>query len=108
MGRVVPLAAILAFAGTTAAFAGTLCAASANAMTSGDDGLPPLPNEAETFGALAACIVGRYALWPDIAPEETGRDRGHYVFDEARRAWRMRDVTGPEIVLLKPRQRLHL
>lgn len=102
MGRVVPLAAILAFAGTTAAFAGTLCAATANAMTSGDDGLPPLPNEAETFGALGACIVGRYALWSDVAPEETRRDRGRYVFDGTKGAWRMKDVIGPEIVLLKP------
>lgn len=88
--------------------AGAVCAASAMASTPGGDGLEPLPNEAETFGALGTNVVGRYALWPDVAPEETGRDRGHYVFDEARRAWRMRDVTGPEIVLLKPRQRLHL
>ena len=83
---------------------GAVCAASAMASTPGADGLALLPNEAETFGALGTNIVGRYALWPDVAPEETGRDRGHYVFDEARRVWRMRDVTGPEIVLLKPRE----
>ena len=67
------------------------------------DGLPPLPNEASAFGDMGPCIVGRLALWPDVAPEEKSRERGHYVFDEKTQAWRMRDVAFPEVVLFKPR-----
>ena len=68
------------------------------------DGLPPLPNEASAFGDMGSCIVGRLALWPDIAPEEKSRERGHYVFDEKTQAWRMRNVAFPEVVLFKPRE----
>ena len=66
--------------------------------------LEPLPNEGEAFGDMADCIVGRFALWPDLAPEETARDRGHSVFDDVRKVWRMKDVAWPEVVLLKPRE----
>ena len=65
--------------------------------------LSPLPNEASAFGDMGQCIVGQMALWPDIAPAETSRKRGNYVFDEEKQVWRMKDVDFPEVVLFKPR-----
>lgn len=72
--------------------------------TGGASMLDPLPNEALVFGDMGPCIVGRMALWPDVAPEEQLRERGHYAFDETNQVWRMRDVAFPEVVLFKPRE----
>lgn len=64
--------------------------------------LDPLPNEAEVFGDMRASIAGRFALWPGPAPGETSQKRGRYVLGKKDRNWRMMDVDGPEVVLLKP------
>lgn len=86
-----------------ATIAAVLCVAASPNAACGMSMLDPLPNEVSAFGDMGRCIVGRVALWPDVAPEEKSRERGHYAFDETKQVWRMCDVAFPEVVLFKPR-----
>lgn len=63
-----------------------------------------LPNEDKAYGVVYSNVVERFRLWPELAPRETTNDCGRYVFDERAKTWRRRDVTCPEVVLLKPRE----
>ena len=77
-------------------------AAVVSLLAAGADG--PRTGEAEAYGELHGCIVGRLTLWPDRAPHETTRERGTFVFDGKKGVWRPQGVTCPDVVLLKPRE----
>ena len=62
-------------------------------------------NEKMAYGELSDCIVAHLDLWPDLAPHETTRARGSFAFDEVKGVWRAQDVSSPDVVLLKPRDR---
>ena len=64
----------------------------------------PLENEDKAYGELYGQIVGRFRLWPELAPHETGADFGRYTFDGKNKVWRRHDVSCPEVVVLKPRK----
>ena len=66
-----------------------------------------LDNEDKAYGAIHAYIAGRIALWPDLAPHEKESNPGRYVYDEKSKAWRRRDVSRPEVVILKPHRPMH-
>ena len=63
-----------------------------------------LPNEDKAYGEVSENVSDRFCLWPGAALGETQCDRGRYAYDEQAKAWRRRDVTCPEVVLLKPRE----
>ena len=70
----------------------------------------PLPNSAneaivnedKVYGEFNAMIVGRFRLWPGLAPHETDNNPGKYVFDDRNKVWRRREVSCPEVVVFKP------
>ena len=64
----------------------------------------PRVNERQTYGELANFIEARLDLWPDRAPQETSRERGSFVFDDKKGVWRPKDVSYPDVILLKPRE----
>ena len=61
-------------------------------------------NEDKAYGALHGRIVERIRLWPVLAPHETDADPGRYAFDEKNKVWRRRDVSCPEVVILRPEE----
>jgi acetyl esterase/lipase len=63
----------------------------------------PAENEAQAYGALSSFVCERLRLWPDLAPHETKADPGRFVYDAKGKAWRRRDVSRPELVLLRPK-----
>lgn len=67
----------------------------------------PRDNEKMAYGELSSCIVARLELWPGLAPHETTRERGSFVFDEKKGVWRPQDVSSPDVILLKPREVRH-
>lgn len=75
-----------------------LCAAFVAAGASA----PPLPHEAAVYGGLHGFICDRIRLWPDRAPHESTADPGAFVYDTKGKAWRRRNVSSPELVLLRP------
>ena len=62
----------------------------------------PLENEDKAYGGLYGQIVERIRIWPGLAPHETAADPGRYAFDEKNKVWRRRDVSCPEVVILRP------
>ena len=70
------------------------------------DGMPR-ENEKKAYGELANNIVARLELWPGLAPHETTRERGRFVFDENTAVWRPQGVTSPDVILLKPSEVRH-
>ena len=64
----------------------------------------PLENEDKAYGGLYGQIVERIRLWPGLAPHETDADPGRYAFDEKNKVWRRRDVSCPEVVILRPEE----
>ena len=73
----------------------------------GATGGVPRDNEKEAYGELSSNIVARLDLWPGLAPHETTRERGRFVFDEKKAVWRPQDVSCPDVILLKPRDVRH-
>ena len=63
----------------------------------------PLANEDKAYGELHGRIVERIRLWPDLAPHETEANPGRYAYDERVKVWRRRDVSCPEVTVLKPK-----
>jgi len=63
-----------------------------------------LENEDKAYGELQGRIAERFRLWPGLAPHETEADAGRYVFDEKNKVWRRRDVSCPEVVVLRPEE----
>ena len=61
-----------------------------------------LENEDKAYGALNGQIVERIRLWPGLAPRETESSPGCYAYDEKTKVWRRRDVSQPELVILRP------
>jgi len=61
-----------------------------------------LENEDRAYGELQGRIAGRIRLWPELAPHETESNPGRYAYDERVKVWRRRDVSCPEVVLLRP------
>ena len=61
-----------------------------------------IDNEDKAYGALHGRIAGRIRLWPKLAPHETAADQGRYAYDERCKVWRRRDVSCPEVVVLRP------
>ena len=64
----------------------------------------PLENEDKAYGELHGRIVGRFRLWPGLAPREADANSGRYVFDDKSNVWRRRDVSCPEVVVVKPKE----
>ena len=64
----------------------------------------PLENEDKAYGGLYGQIVERIRIWPGLAPHETAADPGRYAFDEKDKVWRRRDVSCPEVVVVKPKE----
>ena len=62
----------------------------------------PAENEDKAYGELHGFICDRIRLWPDLAPHETGSDPGKFIYDKKGKAWRLRNVSGPSLVLLRP------
>ena len=61
-----------------------------------------LADEDKAYGEFHRRIVERFRLWPSLAPHETEADPGRYAFDEKNKVWRRRDVSCPEVVVLRP------
>ena len=61
-----------------------------------------LADEDKAYGELQNRIVARIRLWPGLAPHETEGSPGYYMFDEKAKGWRRRDVSQPEVLILKP------
>ncbi len=61
-----------------------------------------LANEEKAYGVMVSNIVERIPLWSALAPGETKADMGHYEFDAPKKVWRRKDVSSPEVVILKP------
>ena len=64
----------------------------------------PLENEDKAYGELHGRVVGRFRLWPGLAPREADANSGRYVFDDKSNVWRRRDVSCPEVVVVKPKE----
>ncbi|MBR3820868.1 MAG: hypothetical protein IKJ37_04525, partial [Kiritimatiellae bacterium] len=62
----------------------------------------PAENEDKAYGELHGFICDRIRLWPDLAPHETGSDPGKFIYDKKGKAWRLRNVSGPSLALLRP------
>ena len=62
-----------------------------------------LENEDKAYGELHGRIVERIRLWPTLAPHETEANPGRYAYDERVKVWRRRDVSCPEVVILRPK-----
>ena len=62
-----------------------------------------LENEDKAYGELHGRIVERIRLWPALAPHETEANPGRYAYDERVKVWRRRDVSCPEVVILRPK-----
>ena len=62
----------------------------------------PLEDEDKAYGELHGRIVERFRLWPELAPHETEASPGRYAFDEGCKTWRRRDVSQPEVVVIRP------
>ena len=62
----------------------------------------PAENEGKAYGELHGSICDRIRLWPDLAPHETGSDPGKFIYDKKGKAWRLRNVSGPSLALLRP------
>ena len=58
-------------------------------------------NEDKAYGELQGRIVERIRLWPELAPHETEANHGRYAYDEKSKVWRRRDVSCPEVVVLR-------
>ena len=63
-----------------------------------------LENEDKAYGGLYGQIVERIRLWPGLAPHEASAGPGRYAFDEKSKVWRRRDVSCPEVVILRPEE----
>ena len=61
-----------------------------------------LENEDKAYGELHGRIAARIQLWPELAPHETEANPGRYVYDERCKTWRRRDVSQPEVVVIRP------
>ena len=61
-----------------------------------------IENEDKAYGELQGRIAARIRLWPDLAPHETEANPGRYVYDERCKTWRRRDVSQPEVVVIRP------
>jgi len=62
----------------------------------------PAENEDKAYGELHGFICDRIRLWPDLAPHETGSDPGKFIYDKKGKTWRRRNVSRPELVILRP------
>ena len=62
----------------------------------------PLESEDKAYGELHGRIAARIRLWPELAPHETEANQGRYVYDEGCKTWRRRDVSQPEVVVIRP------
>ena len=62
----------------------------------------PLENEDKAYGDLQGRIVERIRLWPGLAPHETESSPGRFAYDEKKLVWRRRDISQPELVILRP------
>ena len=62
----------------------------------------PLEDEDKAYGELHGRIVERFRLWPELAPHEAEASPGRYAFDEGCKTWRRRDVSQPEVVVIRP------
>jgi len=67
----------------------------------------PRDNEKMAYGELSNHIVARFELWPGLAPHETSQERWRFVFDEKKGTWRPKDISCPDVILLKPREVRH-
>ena len=67
-----------------------------------EEGKSCLADEDKAYGELHGRIAGRFRLWPGLAPHETEADPGRYAYDERVKVWRRRDVSCPEVVVLRP------
>lgn len=63
----------------------------------------PAENEDKAYGELHGFVCDRIRLWPGLAPHETEADPGKFVYDGKGKAWRRRDVSRPELVILRPK-----
>ena len=61
-----------------------------------------LVDEDKAYGELHGRIAERFRLWPGLAPHETVANPGYYMYDERANGWRRRDVSQPEVLLLRP------
>ena len=62
----------------------------------------PAENEENAYGELHRFVCDRIRLWPDLAPHETGSDPGKFLYDKKGKAWRLRNVSSPSLVILRP------
>ena len=86
------LAVLVAISTAFAAFGGSY----------GNIGGALLENEAKVYGPFHDRIAERIRLWPDLAPHETKSNPGRYAYDEKNKVWRRRDVSQPEVVVVRP------
>ena len=63
----------------------------------------PAENEDKAYGELHGFICDRIRLWPDLAPHETEADPGRFIYDKKGKTWRRRNVSRPELVILRPK-----
>lgn len=61
-----------------------------------------LENEDKAYGEFLPHVVEKILLWPSLAPHETEASPGRYAYDEKNKVWRRRDVSRPELVVLRP------
>ena len=64
--------------------------------------MPEVKDMDKAYGAFSERIVERIRLWPGLAPHEKSDSPGRYVFDDRVKTWRRRDVSCPELVILRP------
>ena len=64
--------------------------------------MPEVKDMDKAYGAFSERIVERIRLWPGLAPHEESDSPGRYVFDDRVKTWRRRDVSCPELVILRP------
>ena len=87
------------------ALLGTILAAmvlSSAALAGDRQSVGKIENEEKAYGALRGQIVEHIRLWPGLAPHETESSPGRYAYDEKNKVWRRRDVSQPELVILRP------
>jgi len=61
-----------------------------------------LENADKAYEELYGYVAERVCLWPGLAPHERESSPGRFVYDKKGRAWRRRDVSQPELVIMRP------
>ena len=80
-------------------FATILCSA---VLAEARQSVCQIENEDKAYGDLYGRIVERIRLWPGLAPHEAMSNPGRYVYDDGANGWRRRDVSQPEVLILRP------